>query len=481
VDVVEAHGTGTTLGDPIEAQALLATYGVGRPIRRPLLLGSVKSNIGHTQAAAGVAGVIKMVLAMERGEVPATLHVDTPSSHVDWSAGGVSLVTEQVAWPVAGRPRRAGVSAFGISGTNAHVILEQAPPVTTPAVEAPGVTGPGASVPWVLSARTRSALREQAARLLAHVQDRPELTVSDVAFSLAARSTFEHRAVVVGADRAALVAGLGALAEGTPSDRVLEGSATAPPKVAFVFPGQGAQWVGMARDLLASSPVFAASMAECAAALSDLVDWSLFDVLDDEDALTRVDVVQPVLWAVMVGLAELWASFGVRPSAVLGHSQGEIAAACVAGAVTVRDAARLVVLRSRALATLAGTGGMASIPLPLEESTGHAKRHGLTVAAVNGPSSVVVSGPADGVTALVEELVTTGVRARRIPVDYASHSDRVESVRDDILAALGPVVPTAGRIPFFSTVSASWFDTAGLDAGYWYRNLRETVRFQEAV
>ncbi|NIY70589.1 type I polyketide synthase, partial [Streptomyces malaysiensis] len=335
VDAVEAHGTGTTLGDPIEAQALLATYGQGRDPERPLWLGSIKSNMGHSAAAAGVAGVIKMVMAMRHGVLPRTLHVDEPTRNVDWSSGHVRLLTEAREWSVSDRPRRAGISSFGMSGTNAHVIIEQAPEApsaTEPETEseAKGSTPPPV-VPWVVSGRSVAALRDQAARLASQVEERlGVLSISDVGFSLVvSRSGFEHRAVVLGGSGGELVGGLGAVVSG--GSGVVRGVVGRVDRVVMVFPGQGSQWVGMAVGLLESSSVFAAAMGECAAALSGFVGWSLLDVLGDEVALGRVDVVQPVLWAVMVSLAEVWRSCGVSPAAVVGHSQGEIAAACVAG------------------------------------------------------------------------------------------------------------------------------------------------------
>jgi acyl transferase domain-containing protein/NADPH:quinone reductase-like Zn-dependent oxidoreductase len=477
VDVVEAHGTGTRLGDPIEAEALFDTYGRERSGGQPLLLGSLKSNIGHTQAAAGVAGVIKMVLAMEHGVVPRTLHAEKPSPLVDWSAGGVELVREPVSWPEVDRPRRAAVSSFGISGTNAHVIIEQ--PEPGPVVEPAEAGSAGGVVPWVLSGRSAEALRGQAERLLSVAGDERPV---DVGFSLVStRSLFERRAVVVG-DRDALLAGVRALSDGGSAANVVESAAGAVgTNVVFVFPGQGSQWVGMAGELAKSSPVFAARLEECAAALSPFVDWSLFDVLDDEAALGRVDVVQPALWAVMVSLAAVWRSLGVEPAAVVGHSQGEIAAACVAGALSLSEGARVVVLRSRALTALSGLGGMVSVALPVEQAGDYAGRHGVSVAAVNGPSSVVVSGERPGLEALVSELTAAGVRARWIAVDYASHSVQVETIRDRILTDLAPITPSEAKVPFYSTVTGGRIDTAGLDAGYWYRNLRETVCFQQAT
>ncbi|WP_346165640.1 SDR family NAD(P)-dependent oxidoreductase [Streptomyces javensis] len=484
VDAVEAHGTGTTLGDPIEAQALLATYGRERTDEQPLWLGSIKSNIGHTQAAAGVAGIMKMVLAMRHGLLPQTLGVDEPSTHIDWTAGAVELLTEARPWPETDRLRRAGVSSFGLSGTNAHIILEQAPSAENETSESTGELAP-AVVPWVLSAKSDAGVREQAGRLLSLVAGETGPTVSDIGLSLVTtRAAFERRAVVLGGDRTALVSGLTALTEGREVSGVVRGAVVgSDARAAFVFPGQGAQWVGMAAGLLESSPVFAERLEECAAALAPFVEWSLVDVLGDSAALERVDVVQPVLWAVMVSLAELWRSYGVEPAAVIGHSQGEIAAACVAGALSLEDAARVVALRSRALRALSGLGGMVSVSLPVEAVRERLGRWGerLSVAAVNGPSAVVVSGDADALDELLAACEADEIRARRIPVDYASHCAHVEAIEEELLRALADIAPRASSVPFYSTVTAGVLDTTGLDAGYWYRNLRQTVRFDETV
>ncbi|MEQ0565332.1 type I polyketide synthase [Amycolatopsis sp. NEAU-NG30] len=490
VDVVEAHGTGTSLGDPIEADALLATYGQDRA--HPLLLGSVKSNIGHAQAAAGVAGVIKMVLALGHDVVPQTLHAATPTPHVDWSSGAIRLLSAAEPWPETGRPRRAAVSSFGISGTNAHVILESPerpkdalgappmppPPPSTEALRAAVFTSApkatlgrlGSAVPWVLSARGEEALRAQAGAVAAVAGD-----PVDVGFSLVTtRALFEHRAVVLGghAEAAQAFASSGVAAD------VVTGVARPGRKTVFVFPGQGSQWAGMGRALLETEPVFAARMAECAAALAPFVDWQLLDVLDGD--LERVDVVQPALWAVMVSLAAVWQSYGVDPSAVVGHSQGEIAAAVVAGGLSLEDGARVVALRSKAILRLSGLGGMVSLgvsPSRAEELIAPWGER-ISLAAVNGPSSVVVSGEA---AALDELLSTVDVRARRIAVDYASHSAQVELLAGELASALAPVRPRTGSIPFVSAVTGEELDTAALDAEYWYRNLREPVRFDRAV
>ncbi len=360
VDIVEGHGTGTTLGDPIEAQALLATYGRDRPADRPLWLGSIKSNMGHTSAAAGVAGVIKMVQAMRHGVMPKTLHVDVPTPHVDWSAGAVSLLTEQRPWPAEptqDRPRRAGVSSFGISGTNAHVILEQSP--VEP--ESPAVAGDDAVVPWVLSARSADALTSQAARLLAQVRADPGLRAPDVGWSLVStRASFEHRAVVVGCDRDQLVAGLAGLASGEPGAGVAVGRAQPVGKTVFVFPGQGSQWAGMGAQLLDTTAVFAEHLHRCDKALAEHVEWSLIDVIravPGAPGLDRVDVVQPALWAVMVSLAELWRSVrrGSRRGdrAFAGRDRGglcggsAVAGRCRAGGGAAQPVTGAIVRRGR--------------------------------------------------------------------------------------------------------------------------------------
>ncbi|MET1073974.1 MAG: type I polyketide synthase, partial [Umezawaea sp.] len=477
VDAVEAHGTGTRLGDPIEAQALLAAYGQDR--ETPLLLGSFKSNIGHSQAAAGVAGVIKMVMAIKHGVVPKTLHAENPTPHVDWTSGAVELVTENRAWPETGRPRRAAVSSFGISGTNAHTIIEQAADVDEPVEH---VSLP--VVPLVLSAKSPDALRAQAARLASLVDSDVDLT--DIAYSLSAhRSRFDHTAVLVGTDRAELAAGLRGLAEDGPVTDLARGATDVRGKTTFVFPGQGSQWIGMAGELLDSSPVFAARIAECEQALSAHVDWSLTSVLRNEEGaagIDRVDVVQPALFSVMVSLAALWQSYGVKPDAVIGHSQGEIAAAHVAGALSLEDAARVVALRGKALVSLAGKSGMASIALPLAELEARiADVPGVTVATINGPRAVTLSGQPEVLDALVAEWEAEGVRAKRIRVEYASHSPVVEVIRDEVLEVLAPITPRSTTIPMFSTVTGELVDGSELDAAYWYGNARGTVVFAPTV
>ncbi|MFI6575113.1 type I polyketide synthase [Nocardiopsis sp. NPDC050513] len=488
VDVVEAHGTGTTLGDPIEAQALLSTYGRERPADRPLWLGSLKSNVGHTQAAAGVAGLIKLVLSLRHGTLPRTLHADDPTPHVDWSSGAVRLLTGQRDWSRTDRPRRAAVSSFGMSGTNAHLIVEQAPSddrASAAAEEAPRSDRPSGPLPWVLSGRGEAALRAQAERLAEHLRDRPDADPADVGWSLAtARSALEHRAVVVADDRAGFLEALDALARGRTHPGAVTGTARSDHRPVFVFPGQGGQWPGMAVELLDSAPVFARRMAECEAALAPYVDWSLTDVLrEGATGLDRVDVVQPTLWAVMVSLAELWRAHGVHPAAVVGHSQGEIAAACVAGALSLDDAARVVALRSRAIRELSGTGAMASVGRPAAEVRGRLAAHGeaLHVAVVNSPESTVVAGDPEAVRTLVKEYETEGVQARMIPVDYASHTPHVARLRSRIAGALAGITPRVPEIPMLSTVTGDYLTGADLDAEYWYRGLARTVEFETAA
>ncbi|MEU5367344.1 type I polyketide synthase, partial [Streptomyces sp. NPDC005925] len=489
IDVVEAHGTGTRLGDPIEAEALIATYGKEREDDRPLWLGSVKSNIGHTQAAAGVAGVIKMVMALQNDLLPATLNVDEPTPHVQWDGGGVRLLTDPVPWTRSERPRRAGVSSFGISGTNAHVILEEAPeedpqtgPVSVPAPVAGGV------VPWVVSGRSGDALRDQARRLGGFVAGGRggDASSVEVGWSLAtSRAVLEHRAVVVGADRDVLSGGLAALAAGEASPDVVSGVAgDVGPGPVLVFPGQGSQWVGMGARLLDESPVFAARMAECERALSAYVDWSLAEVLrGDGSELSRVEVVQPVLWAVMVSLAAVWADYGITPAAVVGHSQGEMAAACVAGALSLEDAARIVAVRGDALRQLMGQGDMASLSVGAEQAAELVgDRPGVCVAAVNGPSSTVISGPPEHVAAVVAEAEARGLRARVIDVGYASHGPQIDQLHDLLTERLADIQPHATDVAFYSTVTAERLtDTTTLDTGYWVTNLRQPVRFADTI
>jgi acyl transferase domain-containing protein/thioesterase domain-containing protein/aryl carrier-like protein len=492
VDVVEAHGTGTALGDPIEAGALIATY--GREREKPLWLGSVKSNLGHTQAAAGVAGAIKMVLAMQEGALPPTLHVDEPSSKVDWEAGEIELLREPMAWEKGEEPRRAAISSFGISGTNAHLILEEAPQAvrrepdgSTDQNGEAGQEPPVLSLPppLVLSAKSQRALTQAAADLASHLRENPELEPADVAYSVATtRASFAERAAIFGTDRESLLAGLGAVCAGGVDASVVRGTA-AVGKVAQVFSGLGGQWQGMALELFDASPAFASHMAACEEALAPHWDWSVSEVLRDSsgDPLQQLDVVQPVLFAVMVSLAKLWRECGVKPSVVVGHSFGEVAAAHVAGGLSLQDAALLVAARGRLIAKLLGRGALASISLSPDELEARLSEWegGIEIAVLNGPGSTIVSGETEPLDELLERCEAEGVRARRLPASIASHSHHVEVLRDELLEVLAPISPQSGEIPFHSTVTGEVLDTAELTPEYWYRNLRQTVLLEPVV
>ncbi|WP_455680616.1 type I polyketide synthase [Streptomyces lavendulae] len=489
VDVVEAHGTGTELGDPIEAQALLAAYGRGRSADRPLWLGSLKSNIGHTQAAAGAASVIKMVMALRHGALPKTLHVDAPSPHVDWSSGTVRLLTEQMDWPVGDRPRRAGVSSFGISGTNAHVILEEAPATADGPQKVPAEPpSPPAVVPVPLSGNGEEALRAQARRLRDHVRANPAVSLAGLGVAAATtRATLSHRAVVVGTNLAELTAGLTALAEGAEAPSLATGVAGGGRRPVFVFPGQGSQWPGMAAELLDVNPAFRAQAEKCVEALSPYLDWSLWDVLrgvPGSPSIDRADVVQPLLFTVMVSLAAAWRAYGVEPAAVVGHSQGEVAAAHVAGALSLPDAARLIAVRSRLWGRLAGNGGMVSVLAPAARVREWLEPWSdrIAIAAVNGPATATVSGDPAALEEFGARLSSLGVLRWPLPgVDFASHSPQVDVLRESLLNELGELRPLSAEIPFCSTVTGSVLDTTGLDSVYWFRNMREPVEFERAT
>ncbi|MGW5749046.1 type I polyketide synthase, partial [Amycolatopsis sp. NPDC003861] len=476
VDVVEAHGTGTALGDPIEAHALLATYGQDR--ETPLWLGSLKSNIGHTQAAAGVAGVIKMVEALRHETIPRTLHAEVPSPHVDWASGRVEVLSAARAWPEHGRPRRAAVSSFGISGTNAHVVLESVPAEES----APAPAGP---LVWSLHAHTGTALRAHAARLRTYAETAADQDLTATAAILARRRPGSCRAVVVAEDRAELVAALAALAEGAPHPALVTGTAAGDVRPVFVFPGQGAQWPGMAAELLAADPDFARLLTDAAEALRPHTGWSVLDVLTGAGGapdLEGTEVVQPVLFAVMVALAGLWQAAGVAPAAVVGHSQGELAAAVVAGALPLADAARIIAVRSRLLtAELDGTGGILAVGLPVAQVRERLEPWAgrLWPAVDNGPAGTVVGGE----LAAIEEFASAcaDVQIRRTPVAYAAHTPHVEAVRDALIAEIGALAPADTATTICSSCTGGFLPGSELTPGYWYRNLAEPVRFDAAV
>ncbi|MFE7037134.1 SDR family NAD(P)-dependent oxidoreductase, partial [Streptomyces sp. NPDC057621] len=487
VDAVEAHGTGTTLGDPIEAQALLATYGQDRPQDSPLWLGSIKSNMGHAQAAAGVAGIIKMVQAMRHGVLPRTLHVDAPSSQVDWSAGRVELLTEAREWPeVEGRPRRAGISSFGISGTNAHVIIEQ-PDMEQAEVpaepEGPADHTDSGVVPWMVSARTAEALRSQAQRLHTHLLARPEDDLLDVGLSLAtSRTALERRAVVLAEDRATALDGLATIAAGEPGPDVAHGVASAG-ATAFLFSGQGAQRVGMGRELYESFPVFAAAFDAVCAALDLHLDRSLREVVWSEpELLGRTVFAQAGLFAVEVALFRLLEAWGVRPDFLAGHSIGELAAAHVAGVFSLGDAAKLVAARGRLMQALPSGGAMAAVQASEDEVVPLLDLALADVAAVNGPDAVVVSGVDAEVARITQYFAELGRRTTRLRVSHAFHSPLMDPMLEAFREVAESVTYGKASIPVVSHLGGAVVDAEALgSADHWVRHVREAVRFADAV
>jgi polyketide synthase 7 len=471
VDAVEAHGTGTTLGDPIEAQALLATYGKDRD--RPLWLGSVKSNIGHAQAAAGVAGVIKMILAMRHGLLPATLHLDAPTPHVDWSAGAVRLLDRAVEWPAGDRPRRAGVSAFGISGTNAHLILEQAPPVEA----GPAIPDDGRLLPWAVSARTDAALRAQAAALGA--VDAP--VVSTGRSLLTTRTAFERRAVVLGRDRDGMRAGLSALAASGTHPSVV-GPGPRAGDLVWLFSGQGSQRVGMGAGLYERFGVFAAAIDEVCAHLDPRLERPLRETMfgGPADVLDHTTYTQAGLFALQIGLARLLGSAGVRPDAVIGHSIGEIAAAHVAGVFDLADACRLVAARATLMGRLPAGGAMTAIQADARELTGDLTG-GVGIAAHNTPDSTVISGPADEVARIAAVWAQRGRKTRALAVSHAFHSELMDPVLADFADAIAGLTYRPPRIPLLSNLTGRPADDSIATPAYWADHIRRPVHFRQAV
>jgi acyl transferase domain-containing protein/acyl carrier protein len=471
VDAVEAHGTGTVLGDPIEAQALIATYGRDRDPERPLWLGSIKSNIGHSQAAAGVAGVIKMVEAMRRGSLPRTLHVDRPSPHVDWSAGTVSLLTEARPWPDCNRPRRSAVSSFGVSGTNAHLVLEQAPETGAPGEPAP-------AQPWVLSARTENSLREYGQRFCDWLDARPDADLGRVAGQLAKRADFEHRAVITDSIRD----GLAALAAGTEHPNVVIGRGT-PGRLAFLFPGQGAQQPGMGREIARRFPAFAEALDEVCEALNPHLDRRLQDILSDaeSDLIHHTGYTQPALFALEVALYRLIESFGITPDVLIGHSLGELTAAHIAGVFTLPDAAVLIAARARLMQALPAAGAMVALEATEDEArvliTGHEEH--VSIAAINGPNATVISGDHELVHTIADHWRQNGHKTRALKVSHAFHSPHLDPILDQFHATAATITYQPPAIPIISNLTGTRL--AATNADYWTQHVRRPVRFAHAI
>ncbi|WP_218005066.1 type I polyketide synthase [Actinomadura macra] len=484
-DYVEAHGTGTSVGDPVELAALAEVLGAGRPADRPCLAGSIKTNLGHTEAAAGVASLIKTVLCLEKGVIPPSLHLRDPNPAVAWDELPLRIVTERTPMPERGRPAIAGISSFGFSGTNAHVVLT-APPVPQAAVPADDRTEL-----LVLSATSPEALETLALRAADDLTSGPGRgrSLRDVCHSLATRrSRFESRLAVPVSSHEQAANALRAFAEGDDEPGLSSTDYADPevrPRVAFVFPGQGSQWAGMGRELMATEPVFADTIAACSQAIQREAGWSLEELLrsGDEDQFTATPIVQPALWAMEIALAALWQSWGVEPDVVIGHSMGESAAAYVAGALDLADAAAVICRRSRLADRLAGQGLMAWAALSGAEAAAAIAGHeqSVAVAACNSVRSTVISGAADTVRTILDELDTREVFNRVVRVDFASHCPQVDAIREPLLQELADLAPRAGTVPLHSTLLNEEIDGSGMDAEYWVRNIREPVDFVGAV
>ena len=486
IDFVECHGTGTRLGDPIEVQALGAVYGGGRPREKPLVLGAVKANVGHLEAAAGLTGVLKVLLALRHEQIPAQPALDELNPDVPWSELPVAVAASAVPWPRSERPRRAGVSSFGMSGTNAHVILEEAPACTT-TVDAPARSAELV----VLSGRSEAAMWAQAARLRAHLQEHADVPLGALAYSLAStRSAHEHRLALVSLSRADLLAQLDTAASLKTPSRSMRNQVHAAPgrmrSVVFVFPGQGGQWLGMGRSLLAEEPIFRDAFMECERAIRQESGFSILAELHADEAstqLARTDIVQPMLFAISVALAAWWRAAGVVPHAVVGHSMGEVAAAHVAGALSLADAVTIICRRSRLLRNLSGKGGMAMVGLPLAEAAAALSGYEscLYIAASNSPRATVIVGETTALDAFLARLEQRHVFCRRLKVDGAGHSPQVDPLCQELLAALSHLRPQHATLPICSAVTGRLVEGSELRADYWADNMRQPVQFTQAV
>ncbi|TWD12858.1 acyl transferase domain-containing protein [Streptomyces sp. T12] len=487
IDYIEAHGTGTSVGDPVELQALADIVG-HRPPDRRCLVGSVKTNIGHAEAAAGIAGLIKAVLCLENKTVPANLHLNNPNPAVDWDNLPLTVPTQTTPMPTQDRPAIAGVSSFGFSGTNAHLVLEAAP---APAAPAPDTQTPAArSELLTLSALTPEALTDTARAMADHL-DGPgaQHSLRDIAHSLALRRTTHDARLALPVDsHAEAAAALRGFADGENEPGLSFSDYTDPeaaPRIAFVFPGQGSQWPGMGRELLETEPVFHQTMQACDDAIKTETGWSVIELLRsaDEERLKQLDVIQPTLWAMEIALAELWRSWGIEPDVVIGHSMGESAAAYISGALSLSDAAAVICRRSRLAKRLSGRGTMAWVALPADEAAAALAGHEDTVAvaAINSPTSTLLSGDGDALDQVLATLDARGVDNRRVNVDFASHCPQMDALREDLLTELSHLTPRSGRIPLHSTLLNEMIDGSAMDADYWVRNIRQPVDFVGAV
>ncbi|MGQ9351920.1 type I polyketide synthase [Mycolicibacterium gilvum] len=492
VDYLEAHGTGTSLGDPIEAQAAGAALGPGREPQRPLLIGSAKTNIGHLEAAAGIAGVIKVVLSLEHETLPKHLNFENPSPHIPWDRLPVEVVKESIPWrrgQRGGRPRIAGVSSFGFAGTNAHVILEEAPLAAEPAQES---VDDGRFTLLPLSARTPAALMAVADRYRDWLVANPDATLADLCFTAGtARSHLEHRAALVVNTREAALDLLGALADDRPAPGLVRGESHDTPKTAWLFTGQGSQYPGMSRELFDTEPLFAETLRECAAAVDGMLEKPLLDVIFDTDGVLDTDsnetlrhtsYAQPALFAVEMGLARLWQSWGFEPDVVLGHSVGQYAAACVAGVLSLRDGARLMAERGRLFGSLPSGGRMAAVFAAAERVEALTDEYpALSVAAYNG-ANTVLSGPATDLERAVAGLVADGVRCDWLETSHAFHSALLDPILDDFESyARGITFTAPQRILIDNRTGAALGRSVTLDAAYWRRHARQPVEFAKSV
>ncbi len=485
IDAIEAHGTGTTLGDPIEANSLIEVFSSTRLQDKPLYLGSSKSNIGHTQAAAGVVGVIKMILALQNKRLPKTLYSEQPSPYIKWEGSGLELLTEAKAWLRGQQPRRCGISSFGISGTNAHIILEEAPEVLVEKKEPTQEKNV-----LLISGQTQEALKAQAKQYSEYIELHPEISLEDLCYSAAFyRTHFLHRACILAINREETVKALKEFSQTFASPLVNKAeSLSGNCKVVFVYPGQGSQWLGMGKELLKKSAIFREIIAKCDKEISKEANFSVIEELlakPETSRLKEIEVVQPVLFAMAVALTAMWKEFGVNPDIVVGHSQGEVAAAYIAGALSLEDAVKIVCRRSQIVKQITGLGLMAMIELTTQETKDRIEKPlykgKLSIAVSNSPNQTVVSGETQAIEQLIEELENEKIFCRKIQVDYASHSPQIETLKTELLEKLSEIKTKTTEISFISTVKKQVLDGTQLDAQYWYENLRETVNFAEVI